>query len=140
MLPRSWEQGLVEYLEEVGGADIGESDEGIPAEEQKQILGTYIYGAADDERIQPGQTTDDRRCHCFTHDSGRENLSKWLERGVSGVSDVFSLHAGCRRISLRRFGARASRFRFRCESSRTFPLSNGSGVWSPTLPSIYPES
>lgn len=45
-------ESVVAYLEEVGDADIGEQDEPIPEDEQRQILGTYVYGDSKDEQIQ----------------------------------------------------------------------------------------
>ena len=45
-------ESVVEYLEEVGDADIGETDESIPEKEQQQILGTYVYGKSENEQVQ----------------------------------------------------------------------------------------
>ena len=57
-IPNSGESGyedagsVVDYLDKVGDADIGEKNESIPEDEQQQILGTYVYGKSKNEQIQ----------------------------------------------------------------------------------------
>ena len=43
---------VVDYLEHVGDADIGEPDVKIPPEEQQRILGTYAFGETEDESVE----------------------------------------------------------------------------------------
>ena len=43
---------VVEYLKELGDADIGEPDSEIPKNEKDKIIGLYSFGKDDDEQIQ----------------------------------------------------------------------------------------
>ncbi len=45
-------ESVVDWLEEMGDADIGEKDEPIPEDEQRQILGTYVYGKSENEQFE----------------------------------------------------------------------------------------
>lgn len=44
-------QPVVEYLESVGEADVGQTNEPLDDEQKQAYLGTYAYGAAADERF-----------------------------------------------------------------------------------------